>query len=192
MAITVDANRPKANVNSAIALNLAIGTVVENDTNDSFFIPVNAEGLNIPNFTVADVTTTNGSDILTTTGGGFSEVEVGDSIAAATGLVASTVLAKTNSNTIQVSNDATADGTVNLTFTPIGGGAVDITLVGVKINLVSNANGKITVIVTGYVYDGSLKGTEGTDSNATSEVNLNRLDIDLDSILATARIPRTN
>lgn len=192
MAIAVDATRPKADVSNALALSLALGTVVENDTNDSFFIPVNAEGLTIPDFSVADVATTNGSDILTTTGGGFASVEVGDTIAAATGLVASTVLAKTDDNTIQVNNSASADGTVNLTFSPVGGGLVDITLVGIKISFVNTADGKITIIFTGYGYDGSLKGTEGTDSNATREINLNRIDIDPDSILAIARIPRIN
>lgn len=192
MAITVDTQRPKADSNNAIALSLALGTVIENDTNDSFFIPVNAEGLTIPDFAVAGVTTTASSDILTTTGGGFASVEVGDTIAAGTNIGAVTVIAKTDDNNIQVSANATAAGTENLTFSPIGGGAVNITLTGIKISLVNTADGKITVIFTGYIYDGSLKGTEGTDSNATREVNLNRLDIDLDSVLDIARIPRTN
>lgn len=192
MPITLDTTRPKAESNSAIALALALGTTIESDDNDSFFIPVNATGLTIPDFTVTDVATTNGSDILTTTGGGFASVEVGDTIAAGTNIGAGSVIAKTDDNTIQVSVSATADGTENITFTPLGGGSVSITLVGIKINLVSSADGKITVVFTGYVYDGSLQGTEGTDTNATREVNLNRLDIDLDSVLATARIPRSN
>ncbi|MDJ0591281.1 MAG: hypothetical protein QNJ72_15000 [Pleurocapsa sp. MO_226.B13] len=192
MAITLDVTRPKAIAQSAIALSLATGTITENDTLDSFFIPINATGLTIPDFSVADVATTNGSDILTTTGGGFEEVRVGDAIAAGTNIGAGTVIAKTDNNTIQVSVSATADGTEALTFSPAGGGAVNITLVGIEISLVQNADGKITAVFTGHTYDGSLQGTEGTEANSTAKVNLNQFNLDLDSILNTARIPRTN
>lgn len=192
MTITVDTTRPKANTNSAIALNLAVGSILENDTNDSFFIPVNATNLTIPDYTVIGVTTENGSDVLTVTQNGFIDVRVGDAIAAGTNIGAVTVVSKTDNNTITVSENATGDGTENLTFSPSGGGEVDLTLVGVKVAIAPTVGGKLTVVFTGYVYDGSLKGSPGTDLNATRQINLNRLDIDLDSVLATARIPRTN
>lgn len=192
MAITLDATRPKAVSNSAIALNLAVAAVIENDTLNSFFIPIKATGLTIPDFTVADVASTNGSDILTTTGGGFSSVKVGDTFAASTNLAAGSVIAKTDSNTIQVSVQASGAGTRSITFTPVGGGSVDITLVGIEISLVKTNDGKITVVATGHTYDGSLQGTAGTNANSTNKVNLNQFNLDLDSILNTARIPRTN
>lgn len=193
MAITLDATRPKAEITKAIALALELGTTQENDAVDSFFIPVNATGLTIPDFAVADITLTNGSDILTVTGDGFADVRVGDAIAAGTAIGAVTVIAKTDNNNIQVSAAATADGTETLTFTPSNGGTgKTITLAGIEITLVTNAQGKITVRVTGHQYNGSLGDTLGTNNNSTNQVNLNEMNVDLDSILETARIPREN
>lgn len=190
--ITLDALRPKAASNSAIALNLAAAAIIENDTLNSFFLPIKATGLNIPNFVVTGITTTASSDVLTTTGGGFANVKVGDTFAAAAGIATGSVIAKTDDNNIRVSVTASASGTISLTFTPIGGGNVDITLIGIEVTLIQAPDGKITVVLIGHTYDGSLQGTPGTGSNSSQKINLNQFNIDLDAILQTARIPRSN
>lgn len=192
MVINVDASRPKAETSSNLALTLALGTIVEDDTNDSFFIPINANNLTIPDYVITDVTLTNTSDVLTTINDGFIDVVVGDSITAVAGLVASTVIAKTDNNNIQVSNAATADSTESLTFSPVNGGVVNITLAAIKVEVIQAANSEMKVRLTGFNYDGSLGGTEGNASNTSSEVNLNEFSFDLDNLLVNARIPRTN
>lgn len=192
MAITLDASRPKASAESAIALNLALGTVIENDTLNNFFVPINTTNITVPSFTVAPVNITNLTSNITTTGGGFSYVEVGDTYAAVAGLVAGSVVAKIDNNTIRVSASATASGARTITFTPSSGSPINITIAGIEINLVKSTDGKLSIVAIGHVYDGSLKGTPGTADNSISKVNLNQFNINLDSIFNTARIPRTN
>lgn len=193
MAITIDATRPKANQDQEIALSLEMGTPVENDTADSFFVSVNATGLEIPDFSITDISSVSGSDLLTTTDNGFVDVQIGDTIAAGTNTPAATVIAKTDDNNIQISANATADGTESLTFSPQGGGTgLAVSLAGLKISLIQTANKSLKAVVSAHLYDGSLGSTPGTDLNSASELNLNEFDIDIDSLFTTARIPRTN
>lgn len=193
MPITLEATRPKAEITNDTPLTLDIGTVIQDDALNTFFIPIEATGLTIPDFSIVDATITSGSNSITVTGDSFAEVEIGDAIAEVVGVLpASTVVTKLDNNTITVSNNATASSTSTLTMTPVGGGAVDITLVGIKISFINSIDSNTTIVATGYIYDGNLKGTEGTDQNATREINLNQFNINIDSILATARIPRSN
>ena len=194
MAISVNATRPKAEANQAIVLPLELGAIQENDDADSVFLPLNVTGLTVPDFAIANVTITSGSDVLTVTNDSFVDVQVGDTIAAGTAIATiTTVIAKTDNNNIQVSAAATGSGTETLTFTPSNGGAgKTITVAGIELGLIQTAQGTITIQFTGHVYDGSLGDTLGTNSNATSKINLNQMAIDIDSIFSNARIPREN
>lgn len=190
MPITVNATRPKATTQETIPLQLAVGSVVSQG--NSFFIPINATNLTIPDFTIAGVSATAGSDVLTSENG-FAEVGVGDAIAAGTNIGAAVVVEKIDNNKIKISVAATGTGTENLTFTPGGENVIDLTLCGVEVAIAAGVDsGKLTMVVTGLSFDGNLKGVEGTPENASRKINLNRFDIDLDSVLATAKIPRTN
>lgn len=66
-----------------------------------------------PSFTVASCTTTNGSAQVTASS--FAGVEVGDTVTG-TGIPGSTTVTEVGSGTITISNNATASGTVTLTF----------------------------------------------------------------------------
>lgn len=195
MSITLDGlTRPKAATAQSLSLDVTEGTTTEYDAvgdgREGFFIPFNINITASP-FDVSNCTVTNGADSITTTNNGFTAVKIGDEVSG-TGIPASTtVIAKTDDDTIQISGNATADGLENLTFTPNGGSAIDATLFGLGLDLVKNGS-KITLKVTSYAYDGSLEGTLGTDSNQTSSVELGQANIDLDSFLTNARVPRVN
>ncbi|OKH14867.1 hypothetical protein NIES592_08295 [Fischerella major NIES-592] len=194
MAITLELTRPKSVTTNAANSVLSVGTVVETDTaqEESFFIPIGLASTDPPSFTVANSTTTSGSNQVTTTNNGFSNVKVGD-VVTGTGIPASTtVTAKANNNTITLNNNATASGTVTLTFDPP---AVTPTLYAVKITH-SKAGSVFGLNVALYTYDGSLGGTAGTAANASKTINLASTDgqpvqIDMDSVLTNLRVPQS-
>jgi len=193
MTITVDALRPKADPQTMIPLDIEWGTVVEDDAIDSFFNPVSAIGLDILDYIVTDVQVTTGSDILTTINGGFADVRVGDSFAAGSTIEAGTVIAVTDSNTIQISVSGTGSGLSPITFTPLNGGTAQaVTLFGIETSLIQTPGGAIKVSVIGHLYDGTLGSTPGDKTNATSTINLNEFNLNVDSIFTKARIPRIN
>lgn len=193
MAITLELSRPKLNTVNNISPTFTVGTVVETDTaqEESFFIPINMGSQDPPSFTVTSSVTTNASNSITTTNNGFENVKVGD-LVTGTGIpVSTTVSAKNNSNTITISNNATASGTVTLTFDPP---AFVPSIYALKVTH-SKSGSLINLSVNLYSYDGSLGGTPGTSANATNNFNLisssgSSITIDVDAFLAKARIPR--
>jgi hypothetical protein len=192
MTITLELTRPKSVATNAQNTALSIGTVVETDTSteESFFIPVTLASTDPPSFTVANSTTTSGSPTVTTTNNGFQSVQVGD-VVTGTGIAASTtVTAKANNNTITLSNNATASGTVTLTFDPP---AVTPTMYALKVSH-TKAGSVFGLAVTLYTYDGTLGGVVGTAVNATKTIKLTSTDgqpvqINTDSFLNNLRVP---
>ncbi|MBO3459941.1 hypothetical protein G7B40_040150 [Aetokthonos hydrillicola Thurmond2011] len=194
MAITLELTRPKLVTTNAANSAISVGTVVETDTSqeDSFFIPINLASTDPPAFTVSSSTTTSGSNTVTTTNNGFSGVKVGD-VVTGTGIAASTtVTAKTDNNTITLNNNATASGTVTLTFDPP---AVTPTLYALKVTH-TKAGSVLGLNVTLYTYSGTLGGTAGTATNAAKTINLASTDgqpvqINMDTFLTNLRVPQS-
>jgi hypothetical protein len=192
MTITLELTRPKSVTTNAQNTALSIGTVVETDTSteESFFIPVNLASTDPPSFTVANSTTTSGSNQITTTNNSFQNVQVGD-VCTGGGIAASTtVTAKANNNTITLNNNATASGTVTLTFDPP---AVTPTMYALKVSH-TKAGSVFGLAITLYTYDGSLGGMAGTAVNATKTIKLastdgSQVQINADSFLNNLRVP---
>jgi hypothetical protein len=154
---------PKSVTTNNFDASLTAGTAVEVDTGveESTFIPIRLGSINPPTFTVANAVTTNGSATVTTTGNGFLYVRVGDPVAG-TGIAGgSTVAAKASNNSITLSANATASGTVTLTFDPP---AVTPTVFAIKV-LYRSSSANFTVVPIIYVFDGTNPGTV-TESNA--------------------------
>ena len=194
MPVTLELTRPKSSVTNPQNTSLSVGSVVETDnaTEESFFIPVTSGSVDPPSFTVLSCTTTTSSAVVTTTGNGFLNVMEGD-VVTGTGIAASTtVLTKTNNNSITLSQNATASGTVTLTFDPP---AVTPTVYGLRVrHLKAGTSFGLTVDL--MIYDGSLGGTAGTANNATKIINLIPADgqlvqIDIDSFLTNLRVPQS-
>ncbi len=194
MAVTLELTRPKSVTTNAAPASISVGTIVETDTaqEESFFIPINLASTDPASFTVANCTTTSGSPTVTTTGNGFANVKVGD-VVTGTGIAGSTTVTdKANNNTITLSNNATASGTVTLTFDPP---AVTPTLYGLKVQH-TKAGSVFGLVVTLYTYDGSLGGTAGTAANASKTIKLASTDgqpiqVNIDSFLTNLRVPQS-
>ena len=192
MTITLELTRPKSVTTNAQNTALSVGAVVEIDTSteESFFIPINLASTDPPSFTVANSTTTSGSPTVTTTSNGFQNVQVGD-VVTGSGIAASTtVTAKANNNTITLNNNATASGTVMLTFDPP---AATPTMYALKVTH-TKAGSVFGLAVTMYTYDGSLGGTAGTAANASKTIKLSSTDgqlvqINMDLFLSNLRVP---
>lgn len=197
MAITLDGmTRQKSVTTNALSASIAVGTVVETDTGseESFFIPINLGATDPASFTVASVTTTSGSPTITTTGGGFVNVKVGD-VLSGTGVAASqTVQSKSvDNNTITMSANATASGTITLTVDPPSGTPA---IVALRIQI-SKSGSSLQMIPTFYTYNGSLGSVvAASPTNATKTIRLvgtqnEPLSIDLDEFLTNYRVPKS-
>ena len=198
MPITLELTRPKLSVTNAQNTSLSVSTakIVETDnaTEESFFIPITSGSIDPPSFTVASCTTSSSSAIVTTTGNEFLSVRVGD-VVTGTGIVASpatTVSAKTNNNSITLSQNASAAGTVTLTFDPP---AITPTVYALRVRH-SKAGTTFGLAIDLMTYDGSLSGTDGTAINATKTTSLIPADgqlvqVNIDSFLTNLRVPQS-
>ncbi len=193
MAITLDGlSRPKAATEQTLSLTLFIGTATEYDAvgngREGVFTPFKLSNIDPSQFAVTSCTTTSGSARITTGGSAFSNVFVGDPVSG-TGIPAnSTVIAKIDGGTIDISANATASGTVTLNFDPA---ALDPTLFALGTDIIKQGS-NLVVKVTAYQYDGSLKGAAGTDTNATSTRELGSFTINADEFLSNCRVARQN
>lgn len=197
MAVSISVNRPKLNPTNSYDISLATGSTAEVDSlsEESFYIPIRTGSIDPDSFTVASCTTTNNSTTVTTTSNGFLNVKVGDAVTG-TGIAGgTTVSAKASNTSITLSANATASGTVTLTFDPP---SLQATLVAVKVKMVKSGDAqKLTPSVTLYVYDGSLGSTAGTDSNATASYTLVPQEgaspvLDVNAFLNKIRVFQTN
>ncbi len=197
MAVSLSLARPKSTTTNSVTFDISLGTPVEVDsTEESIFLPFNLASTNPASFTVSSVTTTNSSATITTTGGGFANVKVGD-VLSGTGIdVGATVASKTaNNNSITMSAPATASGTITLTVDPPAGTP---TVFALKLVYGGTGSNVLSITPTLHLYDGSLApGTVGTAANSTSNVKLQRIDskpisIDIDAFLTAFRVARSS
>jgi hypothetical protein len=198
MAITLDLTRPKSTVTNVQPTALSVSTtkIVETDTatEESFFIPVTLGSIDLLSFTVASCTTINANTTVTTTGNGFSTVRAGD-VVTGTGIVtspATTVSVKTNNNSITLSQNATAAGTVTLTFDPP---SITPTIYALRVRH-SKAGSAFGLTIDLMTYDGLLSGIDGSPANATKITSLIPADgqlvqVNIDSFLTNLRVPQT-
>lgn len=194
MAINLELTRPKAVTTNTINSALSVGTIQETDTatEESFFIPINLAPINPPQFTVADSTTTSGTNEVTTIDEGFIDVKVGDTVTGSGIQSNTTVAAKANNNSITLDKNTTTTGSKTLTFNPP---TVTPTVYALKISH-NKAGSSFGLNVTLHTYDGSSEDVEGTVDNANKTINLVSSDgqpvqINMDSILTNLRIPQT-
>lgn len=189
MANELNITRPKADLTVPLTIATVDGTVDESGTNNQsvYFLPVLLEDIDPEDFDVEDCVL-NETTTVTTSGNGFANVKVGDSVAGAGIPGSTTVASKTNDNTIVLSDAATDSDTVTLTFDPP---SIDPTLYGIRVQLSVSGN-VMSVTTTGYKYSGSLGDQAGDTTNASASKILGRDTIDLDLFLTQARIARTN
>lgn len=192
MALTLTTNRDRLAPTTTVSNSLTVGTPVETNTANerSVFFPF--EMTKDPaSFTVASCTTTNGDATVTTTGGGFAEVRAGDAITG-TGIPTSTTVLSVavGNNSLELSANATASGTVTLTVDPP---SLTATVCAVKV--IFAVNGKAIVPTCQfYSYNGTLEDTEGDETNYTSLSSLlvsPPISINIDDFLNNIRVART-
>lgn len=197
MPITLDGmSRPKSVTTNSLSTAIAAGTPTEVDTGqeESIFVPFNLGATDPASFTVASVTTTSGQPTITVTGGAFANVRVGD-VLSGTGIPGgTTVSSKTaNNNSITMSANATASGTITLTVDPPSGTP---TVFAIKVTF-AKANSSIALVPQLFVYDGSLGSvTAASPTNAARTIDLvdragGSFSIDLDSFLTNFRVARS-
>lgn len=194
MAINLDnLTRPKATTTDTVTAALTVASAVEVDsTEESHFIPIRLGATDPSSFTVSSVATTNGSATLTTTGNGFANVKVGDSLSG-TGIAGgATVSAKASNTSLTMSANATATGSITLTVDPPSGTP---TVLALKV-VYSESGNILSFKPYLYVYDGSLApGVNGSDANYTTVFELQSKDgkpmnVDLDAFLTNYRVFR--
>jgi len=187
--------RPKSVTTNSLSASVVVASVTEVDTGgeESFFIPITLGATDPASFTVASVTTTNSSPTITTTGGGFASVKVGDALSG-TGITSRAVQSKSaDNNTITMDGNASASGTITLTVDPPSGTPA---LAAIKVQL-SKSGSSLTLVPTLYLYDGSLGSvTAASSSNAAKTIRLvgtlnEALTVDLDEFLTNFRVPKS-
>jgi len=165
---------------------LAAGTPTEGV--NKFFIPLTTT-VDPGSFDVESCTTTTGSNTVTAAAGSFDGVKVGNAVSGTGIPVACTVAAVSeDGSTLTLSDAATADGTVTLTFDP---DPLTATVYGVEL-AITQTGYNVYIQAVGHVYDGSLGDTPGTPSNSTSSATLGgRQAIDMDGFYTKIQIPRS-
>lgn len=164
---------PKSVTTNTFNAALTAGTAVEVDTGleESTFIPIQLGAINPGTFEVANSVTTNGSATVTTANNGFLHVRIGDPVTGTGISGGTTVAAKASNNSITLSANATASGTVTLTFDPP---EVTPTVFALKV-VYQSSNSSFVVQPTIYVFDGTKAGTV-TESDAIATYPLSTAD----------------
>ena len=202
MPVVLDFARPKSVATNATNASITAGSVVEVDTvsEESQFFPFSHASITPTAFTVSNCNITNGSAIITTTTtNGFANVRVGDVVTVSSGggtIAANTVTAVNSTTSITISVSATAASTTaNSSVLQFAPPAISPTVWGIRL-LYTKSGSVVTIRPTIYFYDGSLGGTTGTATNATSAINLtdssgNVPSIDLDAFYNAIRVSRS-
>lgn len=175
----------------ALPVVLIAESPIEDDPGDLIRLRVSRDNITPTPFTVS-ITTVNGN--ATITGADLSKLRPGDAIANAniTGLVQSVDVTVTP-HTATISANATEGATANATVTPP---TFDLALYEMRL-LHTISGSSLTVKVELHRFTGSTAGdanADGKDDSTTSdETRVEELTmvLNLDSILAQARLPRT-
>jgi len=196
MALTISGgSRPKLSTSLALSTSVSADAVVE--SGNALTIRVKNPSFTPATFTVlANVTT--GLDVITTTGGGFANIRVGDVLNSTSLDTNSVVVSKTiDNNSITVDLDATGTATgETITVTP---GNIAATYYYVKLEHEFTGS-KLKVTPTLYLFDGTKVAEGGTlDNTDNATINdyasiqpYSATTIDLDTFYTNARLPRTN
>ena len=164
----LEIKRLKTELTNQLDISLEVGTSIyeESSTGYRIFTPINLLGLNPSIFSVNSCVTTIDS-VIVTTSNSFLNVRVGDTVTG-TGIPASTTVASVDENTLELSQPATSDGLVSLSFNPP---AIDsATLFALDFLIKQNRD---YLYLTGHLnlYDGSLGGL-ATPSDIPNQVYL--------------------
>ena len=140
---------------------------------------------------IGTVTNGEGSSTVTTTGGGFSNVRVGD-LVSGTDIPNSSVVISvaSDNNSFTMNTNATDSGSVTLTFSPPESSAAVC-----AIKIIFTEKGKnIVPTCRLYTYDGSLNNGYGNEENYTTVSDLllsPPVSINMDDFLSKVRVQRT-
>ena len=196
MTLTISGGtRPKLSTSVSLSTSLAAENPVE--TSNYFTIKVKNPNFVPTEFTVtANITTS--SDTITTTGGGFSNIRVGDVLNSTSLDTDSIVLTKSvDNNTITV--DVVATGTATAETVTVTPGTIAATYYFVKLEHEFTGS-KLKITPTLYLFDGTKVSEGGTlDDSDNATINdyssiqqYTATTIDLDTFYTNARLPRTN
>lgn len=196
MTISFPVSRPKAAQTVTITPTFVFSNPVSDDPSDTVYYYGRYQNLQKDAIVVTGVTTTNTDATITTTGNKFANIGVGFAVTG-TGIPAgTTVLSKTDNNSLELSANANASGTVNLTFTPV---TFNATVYGLEVSHTASGN-TINVRIAAKAFDGTQAldltdaGVDGVDFDATSGVSQGELtfSLNLDQFLTNAGVSRTN
>lgn len=192
MAFSLTGSRLLATQTETITPSLAAETPVEDSGADSVRNRVTYQDVLPDSFSVS-ITTTDTTP--TITGADLSRLRAGDEIACAniTGTITA-VNTAVSPNTATIDANATASGTLSATVTPP---QFDVALYDLVTTHTMNADSSvIRVALRVYRYDGSTAndanadGKDDTTPSAPFLLQEFNFDLDVDTILANARLPR--
>lgn len=201
MPLNLDFNRLKSTPTNPTIATLNAGTVVESESDETFFLPFNHSSITPPSFTVAGSNLlTSSTTVSTNVANGFASVRVGDVVTVGSGggtLAGGTTVASIVSTTsIVLSSAPTANSTTaNSTTLSFAPPAITPTVLAIRLSYTKNGS-VISVQPSLFLYNGSLGGTVGTALNASAVVNLidsggNIPSFDLDAFYNTIRVARS-
>lgn len=170
MAITFDLQRPRKSQYTAFSPQVEAGAAIEtvSGSEKTVFIPFNLTHNPDP-IVIADCITANGETTVVNDPGAFSDILPGNPVTG-TGIPVSTTVVSVSEDgsEVMLSNAATADGTVSLTFDP---GSVTATVFGIHIKMIERGKSSIQPNVKLCSFDGSLGNTVGSLATATKVSN---------------------
>jgi len=209
MTITLaNGTRPVANPTNPLAVQIEIKPAIEDDTNDFVLYPItlNDQTFQPPDFTITNCTYSTSNAIVSTSGGGFANVRVGDqveSISPSTDFPATPakyVISKTSNNN-EITLNANPSSAVNsgspLKFIPFS--PTDLTLAYIRVNFQQSAQ-TLVLNISVLPVPGELVSDADRDGDTSDDIPTNlltpipntiSLSIDLDDYLTKARVART-
>jgi len=156
--ITLELTRPKATTINEVDAVLLPGTIVETDTSteESFFIPINFGGQDPASFTVENCTTTISTTVRSVNNFTSAGVQAGV-LVTGTGIPASTTVGSVSGDglSLELSQAATAVGTVTLTFDPPSFTVADATTTDTNTTVTTTNNFDTAGVRVGDVVTGT-------------------------------------
>jgi hypothetical protein len=185
--------RQKSTTTNAITTNLIIKSPTIDAGNKAYVNRYSLDDIQPASFTVANCNGASGQAVVTTTAS-FSNVRPGDPVSGTNIPGGATVLSKQSDTQITLSANITPSSLSNttLTFTPA---VVDATLLAHQ-TAFTQSGSVLTVTVTTKSFNGTKAYGSADDAVAFSDtsgtvVKTYSFDIDLDTYLTNARIPKS-
>jgi len=193
MPVNITGGRPVPVTTAPLAISLAAEAPIENDATNEMRFRVSLQDVTPPAFTIASVTTVNGSP--TISAANLRSLRKGDAVTNAniTGTVVSVNTTPTP-NTAVISANASAGGSATLNVTPA---TVDFALYDLKVGHRINAtDSNMGVMIEIHKFTGANSNDNNADGKddvaASSDTLVQSFSFthNLDSYLSNVRVPR--